>query len=583
LGRNASIIGTLVALAAAPAVSLAFDGTLRTVMLSDQQTFLNLAAPALNGLGQTLFLTSAANPTSLWSEGSGSLQMVATVGTQSNGQTLTVFGNFPTINDAGQFTFNAASSDSGGSRNGLWVGGPAQPVSVVALAGQQVPGLPSGTNFDDGIATPAINNSGQIIFKSGQGWPQHSLWSFDSGNFRLVAEVGDEAPGTSPGVTFAHISTLYPSINASGKTTFIASLTGSGIDSTNNGGIWTGDADGLQLVARRGDNAPGAAAGVSFSEFVGPYVSPPLNTDNQIAFSAGLTDGNEGIWTGMPGSLSLVALKGTQAPGMPAGWLFSDFVDRNIGYEVRLNNANQVAFMAEVSDGGASKYGVWMGTPGNLNVVGLSGDQAPGAPLGVSFTAFFPWDLGSNNAGQIAGGAALDDGNGGIWATDVTGELQLIALGGEVIEVAPDDFRTIDTAFMRGDTATSGRLTGLNDLGQVAFVATFTDGTYGIFVSNKVAHALPGDFNADLIVDAADYVLWRKTGGTPAQYNLWRTNFGARAGSNFTSAMSTPAPEPSALSIALMACSGLAGVYPRNSNRKTLRILNARTRVRIAK
>src|SRR5947208_2231163 len=36
----------------------------------------------------------------------------------------------------------------------------------------------------------------------------------------------------------------------------------------------------------------------------------------------------------------------------------------------------------------------------------------------------------------------------------------------------------------------------------------------------------PGDFNTDGHVDAADYVLWRKTGGGAANYNIWRTNFG---------------------------------------------------------
>lgn len=38
---------------------------------------------------------------------------------------------------------------------------------------------------------------------------------------------------------------------------------------------------------------------------------------------------------------------------------------------------------------------------------------------------------------------------------------------------------------------------------------------------------LPGDFNTNGAVDAADYVVWRKVNGTPAGYNLWRKNFGA--------------------------------------------------------
>ena len=42
--------------------------------------------------------------------------------------------------------------------------------------------------------------------------------------------------------------------------------------------------------------------------------------------------------------------------------------------------------------------------------------------------------------------------------------------------------------------------------------------------------ALAGDYNGDGAVDAADYVVWRKTGGGQAGYDLWRTNFGRTVG-----------------------------------------------------
>ncbi len=32
---------------------------------------------------------------------------------------------------------------------------------------------------------------------------------------------------------------------------------------------------------------------------------------------------------------------------------------------------------------------------------------------------------------------------------------------------------------------------------------------------------LTGDYNGNGIVDAADYVVWRKTGGSPDAYNIW--------------------------------------------------------------
>ena len=49
-------------------------------------------------------------------------------------------------------------------------------------------------------------------------------------------------------------------------------------------------------------------------------------------------------------------------------------------------------------------------------------------------------------------------------------------------------------------------------------------------------------------MDVADYVLWRKTGGTPDAYNTWRTNFGDTlgSGSSVTAALplSSAIPEP---------------------------------------
>jgi glucose/arabinose dehydrogenase len=80
---------------------------------------------------------------------------------------------------------------------------------------------------------------------------------------------------------------------------------------------------------------------------------------------------------------------------------------------------------------------------------------------------------------------------------------------------------------------------------------------------HKIVAAAPddyGDFNQDLVVDAADYVVWRKGVGTTyveADYNAWRTNFGAHvdgiggAGGGFSP---TTVPEPaSALLLAIAA------------------------------
>jgi hypothetical protein len=79
---------------------------------------------------------------------------------------------------------------------------------------------------------------------------------------------------------------------------------------------------------------------------------------------------------------------------------------------------------------------------------------------------------------------------------------------------------------------------------------------------------LPGDYNDDGKVDAADYVVWRKnegtmnilpndpTGGTigAAQFNSWRANFGnmlGGSGSTNTEDASGAVPEPNSVSLLL--------------------------------
>jgi hypothetical protein len=57
---------------------------------------------------------------------------------------------------------------------------------------------------------------------------------------------------------------------------------------------------------------------------------------------------------------------------------------------------------------------------------------------------------------------------------------------------------------------------------------------------------LAGDFNGDGRVNAADYVVWRKTDGSQAGYNAWRMNFGATSGSGAAVLGASQVPEPSA-------------------------------------
>jgi hypothetical protein len=60
---------------------------------------------------------------------------------------------------------------------------------------------------------------------------------------------------------------------------------------------------------------------------------------------------------------------------------------------------------------------------------------------------------------------------------------------------------------------------------------------------------LSGDYNNNGTVDAGDYVVWRKTDGSPAAYDTWRAHFGKTSGSGavatgFASASADLDPAP---------------------------------------
>ena len=96
-----------------------------------------------------------------------------------------------------------------------------------------------------------------------------------------------------------------------------------------------------------------------------------------------------------------------------------------------------------------------------------------------------------------------------------------------------------------------------------------------IDVSLPFSIGLTGDYNDDGLVDAADYVVWRKFEGTTTalpndngivgpvgteHYNLWRANFGNSASGLAATAQAgvSPVPEPASALLAIWAASWFA-------------------------
>jgi hypothetical protein len=81
-------------------------------------------------------------------------------------------------------------------------------------------------------------------------------------------------------------------------------------------------------------------------------------------------------------------------------------------------------------------------------------------------------------------------------------------------------------------------------------------------ITAQGAAALAGDFNSDGRVDAADYVVWRKSSNSQAGYNDWRINFGRTnaVGAELlaSGAAVAAAPEPSAMLLLAVAIASIA-------------------------
>jgi hypothetical protein len=186
-----------------------------------------------------------------------------------------------------------------------------------------------------------------------------------------------------------------------------------GLPNSNARGIWKGTPGNLSLVAQSGALAPGTEPGVTFSNSTQPftgYASHSLNNAGNVAFIANLSSpsGSTGAWSDAgPLGLHLVWRLGQQAPGTTAGTVFWQRPEST----AVLLGSDGLAVVRSVLSGpavtGANDSGIWRElTGGGLLPVVIEGTQAVDAPLGVLYGDVVS-TFEVNSRGRVAFNAAL--------------------------------------------------------------------------------------------------------------------------------------------------------------------------------
>jgi hypothetical protein len=206
----------------------------------------------------------------------------------------------------------------------------------------------------------------------------------------------------------------------------------------------------------------------------------------------------------------------------------------------------------EISSGGTlTGGGTLIGAVANL-----AGTVAPG-------TAADRLDIGDNYSQGPAGKLAIDIGGplaelqydqlvvSGAAALNGVLHVELLTTGTGTF--APTLGQTFDV--LKAGNGISGTFSALELpalIGNVAWSVSYLANT----VRLQVIGGLAGDFNHDNVVNAADYPVWRKTDGTPAGFNAWRSHFG-QSGGQGSSIGSNPNAVPEPASLGFFALAGL--------------------------
>jgi PEP-CTERM motif len=347
---------------------------------------------------------------------------------------------------------------------------------TVAFTGEAAPDAGAGVVYDSFANSPVINGAGQVSFSALLNGlavditNDSGIWSEASGELTMVAREGNRAPGTESGVIYNSFARARYVHNDMGQTVFRGVLTGPGVDTTNDDGLWLRNTDSLSLLARGGDAAAGLGPGVVY-ELV---TKAALNNTGQVAFR-GRTSGDgssidRGLWLGTQGSFKLIARDGDPAVGAGPGVVYNSLSNTDVAL---INDIGQTAFISHLSGPNVSNLNdvaIWMGGYDSLVMVIRQGDSAPGTGAAFDDPRILSAVPAINDLGQIAFanqliGAGVNISNDqGIWSGS-PGALNLVVRQGDA---APGTDVGVNFGNLKNPV--------LNDTGEIAFRADVGSG-----------------------------------------------------------------------------------------------------------
>lgn len=233
----------------------------------------------------------------------------------------------------------------------------------------------------------------------------------------VVAREGDQAPQLPAGTTFTDVSptvafhgTSACCFNQSGQVLFRTNLSGGGtVAGVDDSALWVGGLGGqasLQKVYRRGEQAPGLAAGVRF----GTVDDGSLAIDDAavVAFTTTLqgavsVDDDSAVWFGPVGAVQAIAREGQDVPGLAPSsngpWQYTDL---SVSVRPMLNGSGQMVLPVAASDGVTTRIVCLGFTSNGLLRVLLDDTELWSTNLGASSDGVFGFISVANNSDSTA-------------------------------------------------------------------------------------------------------------------------------------------------------------------------------------